>query len=338
MRVLVSGGAGYIGTHTLLSLLSNNHEVAVVDDFSNSSSEALRRVRKLSNKDFEFTQADICDSATLDKLFSDFKPEAVIHFAGLKAVGESEAYPMKYYEKNVAGSLNLLKAMDAHNCRKIIFSSSATVYGEPDYLPFDENHKLNPVNPYGRTKYFVEQIIHDWAATNRLKSAVLLRYFNPVGAHSSGEIGEDPLGIPNNLVPFIAQVAVGRRDKLKVFGNNYNTPDGTGVRDYIHVTDLAEGHLAALNFSIMHQGVEAINLGTGKGYSVLDVVQAFAKASKKDIPYEFVARRPGDVDSSYADIKKAKNILGWQSKLGLNEMCADVWRWQSQNPEGYGDQ
>lgn len=338
MRVLVSGGAGYIGTHTLLSLFSYGHEVAVVDDLSNSSSEALRRVRKLSNKDFEFTQADICDYSALNRLFSDFKPDAVIHFAGLKAVGESETYPMRYYEKNVAGSLNLLKAMDAHKCRRIIFSSSATVYGEPDYLPFDETHQLNPVNPYGRTKYFVEQIIHDWAATDRLKTAVLLRYFNPVGAHSSGEIGEDPLGIPNNLVPFIAQVAVGRRDQLKIFGNDYNTPDGTGVRDYIHVTDLAEGHLAALNFSISHQGVEAINLGTGKGYSVLDVVQAFAKASKKDIPHEFVARRPGDVDSSYADIKKAKKLLGWQSKLGLNEMCEDVWRWQSQNPEGYGDQ
>lgn len=338
MRVLVSGGAGYIGTHTLLSLFSYGHEVAVVDDFSNSSSEALRRVRKLSNKDFEFTQADICDYSALNRLFSDFKPDAVIHFAGLKAVGESETYPMRYYEKNVAGSLSLLKAMDAHKCRRIIFSSSATVYGDPDYLPFDETHQLNPVNPYGRTKYFVEQIIHDWAATDRLKTAVLLRYFNPVGAHSSGEIGEDPLGIPNNLVPFIAQVAVGRRDQLKIFGNDYNTPDGTGVRDYIHVTDLAEGHLAALNFSITHQGVEAINLGTGKGYSVLDVVQAFVKASKKDIPHEFVARRPGDVDSSYADIKKAKKLLGWQSKLGLNEMCEDVWRWQSQNPEGYGDQ
>lgn len=337
MRILVTGGAGYIGSHTLLDLLAADHEVCVVDNFANASPAAMARVARLSNRQFETIEASITDSRTLDQICVDFKPEAVIHFAGLKAVGESEAVPLSYYEENVFGSIALLKAMDKCGCRNIVFSSSATVYGLPHYLPYDEAHPLAPVNPYGRTKYFIEGIIRDWAATDLNKSAMLLRYFNPVGAHQSGDIGEDPQGIPNNLVPFIAQVAVGRREKLLVFGDDYNTPDGTGVRDYIHVTDLAAGHVAALNYVAAHQGVEAVNLGTGQGHSVLEMVAAFAAASGQPIPYEVMPRRKGDVDSSYADTSKAKTLLGWTASRTIAEMCADVWRWQSQNPQGYED-
>ena len=337
MRILVTGGAGYIGSHTLLDLLAADHEVRVVDNFANASPVAMTRVARLSNRQFDTVEASITDGRALEEICADFKPEAVIHFAGLKAVGESEALPLSYYEENVFGSIALLKAMDKCQCRHIVFSSSATVYGLPHYLPYDEAHPLAPVNPYGRTKYFIEEIIRDWAATDPTKSAMLLRYFNPVGAHKSGDIGEDPQGIPNNLVPYIAQVAVGRRAALQVFGDDYDTPDGTGVRDYIHVTDLAAGHVAALNYVAAHKGVEAVNLGTGRGHSVLEMVAAFAAASGQPIPYEIKPRRKGDVDSSYADTAKAKRLLGWTAKRSIAEMCADVWRWQSQNPQGYQD-
>lgn len=337
MRILVTGGAGYIGSHTLLDLLAADHEVRVVDNFANASPVAMARVARLSNRQFDTVEASITDGRALEEICADFKPEAVIHFAGLKAVGESEALPLSYYEDNVFGSIALLKAMDKCQCRHIVFSSSATVYGLPHYLPYDEAHPLAPVNPYGRTKYFIEEIIRDWAATDPEKSAMLLRYFNPVGAHKSGDIGEDPQGIPNNLVPYIAQVAVGRRAALQVFGDDYDTPDGTGVRDYIHVTDLAAGHVAALNYVAAHKGVEAVNLGTGRGHSVLEMVAAFAAASGQPIPYEIKPRRKGDVDSSYADTAKAKRLLGWTAKRSIAEMCADVWRWQSQNPQGYQD-
>ena len=260
----------------------------------------------------------------------------VIHFAGLKAVGDSEKQPLSYYEQNVFGTIRLLQAMDAAECRSIVFSSSATVYGTPQYLPYDEAHPVQPVNPYGRTKYFIEEIIRDWAATDPAKGAMLLRYFNPVGAHESGQIGEDPLGVPNNLVPYIARVAVGRLDQLQVFGDDYDTEDGTGVRDYIHVTDLAEGHLAAINYLQHHSGVEAVNLGTGTGLSVLQMIAAFEAASGKHIPYIIAPRRKGDIDKFWADSDRAKQLLGWQAQLGIDAMCRSVWNWQSQNPDGFG--
>ena len=335
MKILVTGGAGYIGTHTLLPLLQADHDVCVLDNFSNASPEALSRVGRLSNKSFDQLEGSITDSAVLSKIMNDFQPEAVIHFAGLKAVGESEVIPLRYYAENVFGTIQLLDAMDQIGCKQIVFSSSATVYGVPDYLPYDEGHPLKPVNPYGRTKYFIEEIIRDWAATDLEKSAVLLRYFNPVGNDRSGMIGEDPMGIPNNLMPYIAQVAVGRRDKLMVYGNDYDTIDGTGVRDYIHVSDLADGHVRALSYAAAHKGVEAFNLGAGKGYSVLEVLKAFEKASGQAIPYETASRRKGDIDEVVANPAKAKNLLGWEAWLGIDEMCADVWHWQSKNPKGY---
>lgn len=336
MRVMVTGGAGYIGSHTMLELLAVDHTLLVVDNLANSSPDALVRVARLSNRDFDHRETNITDGKAIQEIFAVFRPDAVIHFAGLKAVGESEEKPLTYYEENVFGTMQLLKAMDAFGCKQIVFSSSATVYGEPQYLPFDEWHPLSPINTYGRTKYFVEELIHDWAATDQAKSAMLLRYFNPVGAHSSGHIGEDPRGIPNNLVPFISQVAVGRRDKLMVFGNDFDTHDGTGIRDYIHVSDLAAGHVAALNYVLRHHGVEAINLGTGRGHSVLEVIAAFTKASGIDIPYEIAQRRSGDIAASYAATGKAKSLLGWEAKRTLSDMCSDTWRWQSQNPNGYG--
>ena len=336
MRIMVTGGAGYIGTHTMLEILAADYTPLVVDNFANSSPVALERVAWLSNRKFDHTEASLTDAPAMRQITEDFNPEAVIHFAGLKAVGESEQNPLIYYEENVSGTIQLLKAMDAVGCKKIVFSSSATVYGEPQYLPYDEVHPLSPVNPYGRTKLFIEEILRDWAATDPQKSVMLLRYFNPVGAHASGEIGEDPSGTPNNLVPFIAQVAVGRRDRLKVFGDDYDTPDGTGIRDYIHVSDLAAGHVTALNYTSRHGGVEVVNLGTGRGQSVREVIAAFAKASERDIPHEIAPRRRGDIASSYASTEKAKLLLGWQARLSLDDMCRDVWRWQSQNPNGYG--
>ena len=336
MRVLVTGGAGYIGSHTMLELLAAEHTPLVVDNFANSSPVALERVARLSNRAVEHRAASITDGPAIRQIIKDFRPDAVIHFAGLKAVGESELKPLSYYEENVFGTIQLLKAIDAVGCKQIVFSSSATVYGEPHYLPFDEAHPLAPINPYGRTKYFIEEILRDWAATDPQKSVMLLRYFNPVGAHISGDIGEDPRGIPNNLVPFIAQVAVGRRDRLMVFGDDYDTPDGTGIRDYIHVSDLAAGHVAALDYASRHHGIEAVNLGTGRGHSVKEVITAFAKASGRDIPYEIAPRRKGDISTSYTSTEKAKLLLGWEAKLSLDAMCADTWHWQSQNPEGYG--
>lgn len=335
MRVLVTGGAGYIGTHTLVELLSADHEVMVVDNFSNASPIALQRVERLTNKTFDVANASICDQEGIHQICQEFCPDAVIHFAGLKAVGQSEEQPLIYYDNNVTGTIHLLKAMEASGCHRIIFSSSATVYGTPHYLPFDEAHPVAPVNPYGRTKYFIEEMIKDWAAVEPKRSALLLRYFNPVGAHISGEIGEDPMGIPNNLMPYIQQVAVGRREKLHVFGNDYDTPDGTGVRDYIHVTDLAKGHVAAVNACEHSQGVEAVNLGTGQGYSVLEIVAAFERASGQTIPYEFAPRRQGDIAMFFADPQKAKAMLAWQASLSLDDMARDSWRWIADNPQGY---
>ena len=335
MRVLVTGGAGYIGTHTLIELVAAGHEPFVVDNFDNSSYESLRRVGELIQKPVPFAQVDVRDRAALETVASDFRPEAVIHFAGLKAVGESEERPRDYYDVNVAGTLTLLAAMEACGCKTIVFSSSATVYGEPDYLPYDEKHPCRPLSVYAKTKHMAEGILTDWQAANSDSSTLLLRYFNPVGAHVSGMIGEDPSGIPNNLMPFIAQVAVGRRDKLMVFGNDYDTPDGTGIRDYIHVADLARAHVAALNYGQTNIGSHIFNVGTGQGYSVLEMVQAFERACGKEIPYEITERRAGDIAAMEADASNAKNQMGWTADHSLDDMCASVWNWQSGNPNGY---
>ena len=335
MRVLVTGGAGYIGSHTMIEVLAADHDVMVVDNFANSAPEALTRVARLSNRSFGTAEANIGDAARMTEICRDFRPEAVLHFAGLKAVGESIDIPLTYYRENVVATINLLQVLDAVDCRHIVFSSSATVYGMPQYLPCDENHPLDAINPYGRTKQMIEMIIADWAAAATGRSAMLLRYFNPVGAHVSGQIGEDPLGRPNNLMPLIARVAGGRLPHVDIFGDDYDTPDGTGVRDYIHVTDLARGHVRALEHVAVHDGVEAVNLGTGRGYSVKEVIAAFEAASGLTIPARIAPRRAGDSDASYASTDKAKSLLGWQAEHGLAEMCADTWRWQSQNPKGY---
>ncbi len=336
MRILVTGGAGFIGSHTVLQLLRSQHDVLVYDNFSNGSPEALRRVRQLGNADVGVCEGDIRDTAGLDAAFAEFKPEAVIHFAGLKAVGESNEKPLEYYSQNVSGSIALLETMQRHDCRNIVFSSSATVYGEARYLPYDEDHPLQATNPYGRTKYFIEEVIRDWVASWPAASAVLLRYFNPVGADASGRIGEDPNGIPNNLVPYIAQVAAGRLGQLSVYGDDYDTRDGTGERDYIHVDDLARAHLAALDFAASRTGCEAINIGTGRGATVLEMVSAFEKASGRKIPYRIVARRHGDVARSLAGVTKAQRLLGWTAERDIDDMCRTTWHWQSNNPQGYG--
>ena len=336
MRILITGGAGYIGSHTLLSVLAADYEACVIDNFSNSHPDALTRVGRLSNRSFDIHKTDLRDGSALTQSVAAFPPDIVVHFAGLKAVGESETHPLSYYEQNVFGTIQLLQAMDAAGCRSIVFSSSATVYGIPQYLPYDEAHPLQPANPYGRTKFFVEEIIRDWAATDPAKGAMLLRYFNPVGAHESGHIGEDPMGVPNNLMPYIARVAVGRLDQLQVFGNDYDTDDGTGVRDYIHVTDLAEGHLAAIDYLQHHRGVETVNLGTGSGLSVLQMIAAFEAASGKNVPYAIAPRRKGDIDKFWADPERAHQLLGWRARLDIDAMCRSVWKWQSQNPSGYG--
>ena len=335
MRILVTGGAGYIGSHTLLQLLRAQHEVLVFDNFSNSSEESLRRVKQLANADFEICEGDIRDAGRLDEAFAGFQPEAVIHFAGLKAVGESNEKPLKYYAQNVTGSIELLQTMQKNDCRRIMFSSSATVYGEAKYLPYDEDHPLQPTNPYGRTKYFIEEIIRDWAASWKDASAVLLWYFNPVGADASGRIGEDPNDIPNNLLPYIAQVAVGRLARLNVFGNDYDTRDGTGERDYIHVEDLARAHLAAIDFAAKRKGCEAVNVGTGNGATVLEMVTAFEKASGRSIPYDIIPRRDGDVARSIAAVAKSERMLGWKAEYGIEQMCSSTWHWQASNPNGY---
>ena len=337
MKVLVTGGAGYIGSHTCLGLLRSGHEVSVLDSLYNGAEEALRRVQRLSNCILEFSQCDVRDADALDRIFDQFKPDAVIHFAGLKAVGESFAEPTRYYDVNVGGTATLLGAMERSGCTKIVFSSSATVYGDPQYLPCDEHHPLSPINPYGRTKLIGENLLQDWSNAKEGRSAVALRYFNPVGADASGLIGEDPNGIPNNLMPFISQVAVGRRECLKVFGNDYDTIDGTGVRDYIHVADLALAHVAAIEQIEQLTSFEAINIGTGEGLSVLQMVNEFEKQSGKAIAYQISARRPGDTPAVWADVTKAFNKIEFKATRGIIEMCQDTWRWQSKNPNGYSD-
>jgi len=338
MRILVTGGAGYIGSHTCVELLNAGYEVVIVDNLSNSKLEAVRRLEAIAGKPVEFHQVDLLDEPALDAVFRRGPVEAVIHFAGFKAVGESVAQPLRYYHNNVTGTLVLLKVMGDHGVKDLVFSSSCTVYGDPHTVPVTEDFPLSATNPYGRTKLLIEDILRDLCAADPTWNVILLRYFNPVGAHSSGRIGEDPNGIPNNLVPYIAQVAVGRLQKLSVFGGDYPTHDGTGVRDYIHVVDLALGHLHALHAleALSRQpGIATYNLGTGQGYSVLDVVNAFQRACGREIPYQIVARRPGDIAITYADPTKAVRELGWRAERGLDEMCADVWRWQSGNPNGY---
>lgn len=333
MRVLLTGGAGYIGSHTLVELLSEGHEAFVIDNLSNGHEEALRRVKRLANKDFGFAESDIRDAKALKKAFNDFKPEAVIHFAGLKAAGDSVDQSLNYYENNVAGSIQLLRVMDEYDCKKIIFSSSATVYGIPRYLPLDENHPLAPINPYGQTKLMVENILKDWAKNGRIATA--LRYFNPVGAHFSGCIGEDPQGIPNNLMPFIAQFAIGKREKIQIFGTDYETRDGTGERDYIHVTDLAKAHIAALRSIKEAIGFDSYNIGSGQGTTVKELLDAYGKAIGRELDAEFVGRRSGDVAISVASPKKANKTLKWFAKLKIDDATSSSWKWQSQNPDGY---
>ena len=335
MNVLVTGGAGYIGSHTVLEMLKAGDAVTVVDNLLNSKEEALKRVERLTGKKVTFHKVDLLDKPALDAVFASDTFDAVIHFAGLKAVGESVKIPLKYYENNIVGTLNLLEVMKARGCRKLVFSSSSTVYGMPDKMPIREDFPVGAINPYGRTKQFIESILLDLSASEPGWSFILLRYFNPVGAHESGEIGEDPNGIPNNLMPFITQIAVGKLEKLSIFGNDYPTPDGTGIRDYIHVVDLALGHLAALRRLEKGCGTFVVNLGTGIGYSVLDFVKAFEKASGKKIPYVIAPRRAGDAACVYADPEAALKELGWKAERNLEQMCADSWRWQSKNPKGY---
>ena len=332
--ILVTGGCGYIGSHTVLELLNKNYDVVVVDNFSNSSFESIRRVQKITGKEVTFYEADIRDQAMMEKIFDTHKFDAVIHFAAFKAVGESCKLPLKYYENNISGTVSLLQIMERHNVKKIIFSSSATVYGDPEKLPLDENCRLSTTNPYGSTKLMMENIMQDVQKADNEWNIILLRYFNPVGAHESGLIGEDPKGIPNNLMPFVAQVASGKLQCINVFGNDYDTPDGTGVRDYIHVVDLALGHIAAIEHC-NESGVHIYNLGTGHGYSVLDMIHAFEKACGKKLPYKICDRRPGDIAACYACPDKAKKELEWEAKFGIEEMCASQWKWQSGNPRGY---
>ncbi len=335
MHILVTGGAGYIGSHTCLELLQAGHQVSVLDNLSNSKKESLRRVEEITGKRVDFHQADLLDAGALKTIFAGAKFDAVIHFAGLKAVGESVQIPLHYYENNIAGTVQLCKAMQAAGVKSLVFSSSATVYGDPASVPIREEFPLSATNPYGRTKLMIEQMLGDLAVSDPAWSITLLRYFNPVGAHPSGRIGEDPNGIPNNLAPYIAKVAVGKLPSLPVFGDDYPTPDGTGVRDYIHVVDLAVGHLKALEVHARDKGLFIYNLGTGQGFSVLQMIQAFEKACGKTIPYQIKPRRPGDIAACYADPAKATKALGWTATRTVDEMAADVWRWQSTNPNGY---
>lgn len=335
MKILVTGGAGYIGSHTCLELLKDGYEVVVVDNLSNSKEESLKRVQELAGKTLTFHEVDLLDKKSLDAVFSGASVDAVVHFAGLKAVGESVTIPLSYYHNNVTGTLILCEVMGKHNVKNLVFSSSATVYGDPHKVPITEDFPLSATNPYGRTKLMIEEILRDLHRADEAWNVVLLRYFNPVGAHPSGRIGEDPNGIPNNLLPYISQVAVGKLPLLSVFGNDYPTPDGTGIRDYIHVVDLALGHLKALEKLTTNSGVATYNLGTGQGYSVVEMVSAFEKASGKKVPYKIVGRRPGDIASCYADPSLAREELDWSTEKGINEMCADAWKWQSGNPNGY---
>ncbi|MBQ8002363.1 MAG: UDP-glucose 4-epimerase GalE [Clostridia bacterium] len=334
MKVLLTGGAGYIGSHTCIELLAAGHEAVIVDNYSNSKPEALNRIKEISGKDFQFYEADCCDKEALRKIFTENKIDAVIHFAGLKAVGESVRIPISYYRNNIDSSLALLEVMEEVGCNKIVFSSSATVYGVPKQVPLVEGMDTGCTNPYGWTKYMIEQILTDASVANKDLSVVLLRYFNPIGAHESGRIGEDPNGIPNNLMPFITQVAVGKLPELSVFGDDYPTHDGTGVRDYIHVVDLAKGHVKAIEYADKNTGTEIFNLGTGIGYSVLDVVHAFEKANDLTVKYVVKERRPGDVAECYANASKALEKLGWKAEKNLEDMCRDSWNWQKNNPKG----
>ena len=335
--VLVTGGAGYIGSHTCIALHEAGFDFVVFDNLCNSSRESLYRVEKIIGKKINFIEGDIRSKSDLQKVFDNYTIDSVIHFAGLKAVGESVEKPLEYFDNNVSGTVILCQVMQKNNCKKIVFSSSATVYGDPHTTPIKEDFPLSATNPYGRSKLFIEEILRDLFVADNTYQIVLLRYFNPVGAHSSGTIGEDPNDIPNNLMPFISQTAVGKREKLSVFGGDYNTPDGTGVRDYIHVVDLAYGHVKALQKISSLKNVLTVNLGTGNGYSVLDMVKAFEKASQKKVAYKIVARRTGDIATCFADPSYAYEQLGWRATKGVNEMCEDSWRWQSQNPNGYSE-
>ncbi len=335
MRILVTGGAGYIASHTNVELLNAGHEVIVLDNLSNSCVEAIKRVESLTGKKITFYEQDLLDKPALDSLFITEQPDAVIHFAGLKAVGESCRYPLRYFANNLTGTLNLLEIMEKYDVKKLVFSSSATVYGHPEVVPITEEAPLFAMNPYGRTKLIIEDMLRDIYKADNTWNIALLRYFNPIGAHKSGDIGEDPNGIPNNLVPYVAKVAVGELDRINVYGNDYKTPDGTGVRDYIHVVDLAIGHLKAIEKLNQMPGLVTYNLGTGIGYSVLDVINAYSEVCGKKLPYVFAPRRPGDADECYSDASKALRELGWKAERGLREMCEDSYRWQSKNPKGY---
>lgn len=339
MKILVTGGAGYIGSHTCVELLNAGYDVVIVDNLDNSNRKAVDRIEQITGKEVTFYERDIRDREAMHEIFALEKPKCVIHFAGLKAVGESVQKPLEYYENNINGTLVMLDAMRKNGCKNIIFSSSATVYGDPAFIPITEEcPKGSPTNPYGWTKSMLEQILTDLHTSDPEWNVILLRYFNPIGAHKSGLIGEDPKGIPNNLLPYVAQVAIGKLKCLGVFGNDYDTPDGTGVRDYIHVVDLAVGHVKAIDKIKEDPGVKIYNLGTGKGYSVLEIVKAYSKACGHEIPYEIKPRRAGDIATCYADASLARKELGWEAEYGIDEMCADSWRWQSMNPNGYNDE
>ncbi|WP_175778430.1 UDP-glucose 4-epimerase GalE [Burkholderia anthina] len=333
--ILVTGGAGYIGSHTAVELLDNGYDVVIVDNLVNSKAESVRRIERITGRTPAFHQVDVCDEAALAKVFDAHPITGTIHFAALKAVGESVAKPIEYYQNNLGGLLAVLKVMRERNVRQFVFSSSATVYGVPERSPIDESFPLSATNPYGQSKLIAEQILRDLEVSDPSWRIATLRYFNPVGAHASGLIGEDPAGIPNNLMPYVAQVAVGKLERLRVFGSDYPTPDGTGVRDYIHVVDLAKGHIAALDALATRDASFVVNLGTGQGYSVLEVVRAFEKASGRAVPYELVARRPGDIAECYANPQAAADLIGWRATLGIDEMCADHWKWQEGNPRGF---
>ena len=332
--ILLTGATGYIASHTWLALRAAGFNVLGVDNFSNSSPEVLNRLKTISGDSPDFIQADVCNAAAMEAVFTHRRVDAVVHFAAHKAVGESSAKPLEYYANNLGSLLNLAQTMQRHGCKSLVFSSSATVYGKPERLPIREDAALSTTNPYGATKLMGENILRDLQASDAAWKVALLRYFNPVGAHESGLIGEDPRGIPNNLMPYVTQVAVGKRARLQVFGNDYNTPDGTGVRDYIHVTDLAEGHVSALRYLLDRKRSITVNLGTGRGYSVLELVGAFERASGRSVPYDIVARRPGDIDACYADATLAREALGWQGQRDIDAMCVDSWRWQRLNPNG----
>ena len=334
MKVLVTGGAGFIGSHTCVELLDAGYDIVVMDNFSNSKPASLDRIKKITGKDFKFYETDLLDEKGMDRIFDENEIDAVVHFAGLKAVGESVAMPLEYYHNNITGTLILCQAMKKHGVKKIVFSSSATVYGNPASVPITEDFPLSTTNPYGSTKLMIENILRDIYVSDNEWSVALLRYFNPIGAHESGLIGEDPNGIPNNLMPYIAKVAAGKLPQLSVFGGDYPTPDGTGVRDYIHVVDLSLGHLKALEWVAKEKGVDAFNLGTGNGYSVLEMVKAFEKASGREVNHKITDRRPGDIAMCYANPAKAKEILGWEAKKGIEEMCLDSWRFVEKNPNG----